>query len=1315
MRIASLKFWAVLVLLMCGVAGAKNVFVAVDGNDLFDGSSETAAKQTIQRAVYDANSGDVIILLPGIYSGDGNRDINLPGKDLTIQSSEPNDPVLIARTLIECGGGAVEHFAIRKTVSDINTIEIRGLSFTGGKSDRILDFYNAEVRITNCRFFENTSQSVILANKCTMTMQGCEIQNCYAKLAPGIALLAAADSNVVVGDSKILGHNDGGIMIGVSAVFGTMQGNWKLRNCVITSGGGPRYKSVDLWDMGLRGSTATVTNCTLPGGITSKYCNLNVQNSILWPSVMTITGGSSEIQYSNTSYTSGGGTNIWADPKYATGSNYLLSVGSPCIDKGIETDIHADIDGLYRPVDGNSSGSAEYDMGAAEYDPAAKIMYAEQDIIFGRSYTGAAEEEVGKITLRSLGGGDYGFKVLTGNSWLKAEPGNGILHNNAEIKLFADASELALGKYYSYVVIEREDVNNVKTVIPVILAVGQARIVPDQFATIQSAIDGAANDDIVIIRPGTYSGRGNYSISLRGKRITVRSERPGDADVVARTILSGPWSSGFYLSNYEKNDSVIEGLTITNFDTAICCTDSSPTIRDCVITGSTSCQGAMRCESNSSTVIERCRFENNDVVLDTQMSTMSTIAMKNCLINENSSMNTDLLFLNGGYMEGCVFINNYTAGSLLAYSPYRTPQAAFAIRNCTFFKNSTIGSVIKADGLMDITNCIMWDEAATELPITSFIKAKNCCIKGGYAGENNISSWPRFAFVNDCRLMAGSPCIDAGVDLGILSDAAGRDRAIDGDGDGAGSVDIGAYEYANQNAPAVSLIDGAYFETYENGFEPRPLKMLVRNLGRKQAKFIITSDSAWLSAEPNIIDIDKEVKAVRMRVDPAGLAIGNYEGMLTVSDVNGGGKIEVKAQLRVARANCVPGQYATINAALAASQNGDYIVLEPGRYTGADNCNLQVSGKIVTICSENPFDSDESSRAVLDFAGSTANRIYMYDTSLQLLGLCVENCTNSDGTVKAEASNLTADNCVFRNNIYDDSGDNAVLQGFFNGRLNLNHCRFEDNVGSNVVWTDNYFSGEIKNCVFRENGTLAVLTLPGATGIKWVLEHNIIAGNYGPALRSNASEIQMRYCTITGNSSGGVSLGEAAGHVENCIIWGNGNYNLQTSGVAKVRFCDVGGGASGIGNFDADPCFVSAADGDYRLKTEGWRWDDQGKIWTWDSVTSRCVDAGNPGAMMEDEPVLCIADPYGRIGKNLRVDIGAYGGTAEGSMPYTGDVLLSDISNDLLVNCVDYAAVVGGQEDEILNIPGDVNRDSYIDWEDVAVICGEWLNKSIRD
>ena len=56
----------------------------------------------IQAAIYDSNDGDTILVAPGIYIGQGNKDISFNGKAITVRSTDPNDPNIVESTIIDC-------------------------------------------------------------------------------------------------------------------------------------------------------------------------------------------------------------------------------------------------------------------------------------------------------------------------------------------------------------------------------------------------------------------------------------------------------------------------------------------------------------------------------------------------------------------------------------------------------------------------------------------------------------------------------------------------------------------------------------------------------------------------------------------------------------------------------------------------------------------------------------------------------------------------------------------------------------------------------------------------------------------------------------------------------------------------------------------------------------------------------------------------------------------------------------------------------------------------------------------------------------
>lgn len=118
------------------------------------------------------------------------------------------------------------------------------------------------------------------------------------------------------------------------------------------------------------------------------------------------------------------------------------------------------------------------------------------------------------------------------------------------------------------------------------------------FSNIQAAVDAAADGDVIIIQPGTYTGRGNRDIELQRKTLRLQSADPEDAAVVEATILDcgGTTSDphrAFYMQDFAGE---IAGLTITNglaaAGGAIYCRNSTLTLRQCRIVNNATLAGA---------------------------------------------------------------------------------------------------------------------------------------------------------------------------------------------------------------------------------------------------------------------------------------------------------------------------------------------------------------------------------------------------------------------------------------------------------------------------------------------------------------------------------------------------------------------------------------------------------------------------------------------------------------------------------------------------------------------------------------------------
>lgn len=325
-------------------------------------------------------------------------------------------------------------------------------------------------------------------------------------------------------------------------------------------------------------------------------------------------------------------------------------------------------------------------------------------------------------------------------------------------------------------------------------------------------------------------------------------------------------------------------------------------------------------------------------------------------------------------------------------------------------------------------------------------------------------------------------------------------------------------------------------------------------------------------------------------------------------------------------------------------------------------------------------------------------------------------------------------NCVFEDNVAANNGGGIYVYG---GSPTIERCTFRgnhaENDGGGIC---NVLGGPpiVKNCLFIDNEALDVgggmcNSLYSQAALTNCIFIGNVAGDSGSAILNGNSDATITNCTFYGNYTeyeGVVAISQGTGElrITNSILWNDteaeGYYEIRNNGDLYVSYCDIQGGiegginnsspplsevCDGGGNIDTDPCFVDPCDGDFHLKSEGWRWDSQGQRWDYDQATSRCIDAGNPGYSLGQELLTILPD----WGENLRINMGAYGGTAEASMPPYGWALLGDLSND---GTIDYVDLVGQVEDWLTSAsqqPGDLNRDGRVDIIDYAMLAQDWL------
>lgn len=232
--------------------------------------------------------------------------------------------------------------------------------------------------------------------------------------------------------------------------------------------------------------------------------------------------------------------------------------------------------------------------------------------------------------------------------------------------------------------------------------------------------------------------------------------------------------------------------------------------------------------------------------------------------------------------------------------------------------------------------------------------------------------------------------------------------------------------------------------------------------------------------------------------------------------------------------------------------------------------------------------------------------------------------------------NSVAVGCVFRENSANRGG--AVLQN--GAELDAHRCLFQNNYarheGGALLLNNLRFITRYMNCIFFKNSAGA---RAGAASLLFESDPDFI------------------HCTFVDNDApetGGLADFAGRSSLIGCILWNNtgGSVFTTPNGMDNIQLCDVDQFIPGSGNFQRDPMFVNAADGDFDLQPG-----------------SPCIDAGITSTDLLPYP----GDFYGLTRwRACRVDIGAIETGATGidcNMNSASDGC--DLLNGLIQDCDD--------------------------------------------
>lgn len=649
---------------------------------------------SIQSAINDANNGDTVIVSPGTYQ----ENINFLGKAITVISLNPDDPNIVAATIIDGNAPDDSNFASVVTFNsgEGNDSVLNGFTVTGGTGTWLLvsrEYKGLQwERCGGGVICYNMSQPTISKNVFTGNFAGQgggiyvygDPVNPDDPSAPPVHVSPAISGNTFIQnqvfeecgfvppDTNYPSSNggDGGAIVGFQGCDALITGNLIEDNHADWYGGGIHLRQ---WSNGCIEDNQIIGNDSrLGAGIHVTYMSSpSIRNNIIKSNLAPPLGG--------------GGIYIMFHSDPLIERNFIAENESRF---GAGISIYAESRPVIRNniIVGNKSGSTIYSTSSAEPVITHNTITANDTKLTGAGIFCQTWALIENNIINSNSAG-YGIYTLLGmepvirynNVWGN-ELGNyagdlseqtGINGNISVAPSFIDANNDDYRLNYNCSCINAGDPNltgegltdydDEPRKLGQYVDIGADEAWPvwnfdggGRYGNIQQAIDDANDYDTIIVTVGTYTGPGNRDIDFDGKAVTLQSIEPDNPDIVGSTIIDCQGSPedahrGFYFHSSEDADSIIDGLTITggggSYYGAICCMwSSSPTIKNCIIRDNSMNDhgGGIYCGDNSNPTIADCFIHSNTFTTVGYGGGIycykSSPIITNCIITDNSAV-----------------------------------------------------------------------------------------------------------------------------------------------------------------------------------------------------------------------------------------------------------------------------------------------------------------------------------------------------------------------------------------------------------------------------------------------------------------------------------------------------------------------------------------------------------------------------------------------------------------------------------------------------------------------------------------------------
>ncbi len=658
--------------------------------------------------------------------------------------------------------------------------------------------------------------------------------------------------------------------------------------------------------------------------------------------------------------------------------------------------------------------------------------------------------------------------------------------------------------------------------------------VPDDYQTIQAAVDASVSGDTVLVQPGTYV----ETVNFKGKDITVGSLflNTGDQAYIESTIIDGNRNGSVVrFDSGETNNALLTGFTIRNGSGSIDaendisgggihCHNASPRLNYLKIVNNNAWYAAgIYCELGSDAIIDHCLITNNVAAIagGGMDCYAASPTMSNCTIADNQAIRGGGLYL----FDGC----NLT------------------ITNSIFWNNAPQELLYSLSGVPDTVIFQYTDIMGGERRVNTH---RNGAV---IWGEGNIDQDPRFVAPEegDYSLSEGSPCQDAGnpgdtrdpddtwIDMGALYSPYERDNqprmVVNSNRFGFGTVEVGQnlhliLQIHNTGYAALTVsemrLSGDHPDDFSADFgqeltvDPGQIRNVTLTFapgdaGRREANMVATSNDP-VQAETQ-------------------MALGGF------------GLIRGDRHLWI-----VPDDLERIQEAIDISVDGDTILVRSGVYQE----NIDFSGKALVVGSFFLTDRDPEliTNTVIrgDNSGGVVSFISGEDTNSVLSGFTI---TGGQDGVYSASSNPTISYCVINSNAAVNTGG-AGLYCRGGASPSLLNCTLVDN---SARWGGGMYIREgsgvtLTNCIVWANDPNTVYSSGNGVRNRLSVDHSNIEGD--------------RQGVVTNN---------------NCqVTWGEGNINTDP------LFVDLGNGDFRLGA--NSPC-VDAGNANSPLDADSTRAD----------------------------------------------------------------------------------------------------------------------------